>query len=93
MAKFKVYVGDSNYPDLDIERDILEPIGAQVIGLQCRTGQGLAEQAADADVILQQYARISRETIASSSSARPSVAMGSASTSWMSKLLMSTKWR
>jgi D-3-phosphoglycerate dehydrogenase / 2-oxoglutarate reductase len=64
MAKFKVYVSDYDYPDLDIERDILEPIGAQVIGLQCRTGQGLAEQAADADVILQQYARISRETIA-----------------------------
>jgi D-3-phosphoglycerate dehydrogenase / 2-oxoglutarate reductase len=64
MAKFKVYVSDYDYPDLVIERSVLEPIGAEVIGLQCRTGQGLAEQAADADVILQQYARISRETIA-----------------------------
>lgn len=64
MAKFKVYVSDYDYPDLEIERSILNPIGAEVIGLQCRTGQGLAEQAADADVILQQYARIPRETIA-----------------------------
>jgi D-3-phosphoglycerate dehydrogenase len=63
MARYKVYVSDYDYPDLDIERGILEPIGADVIGLQCRTGQGLAERAADADVILQQYARISRETI------------------------------
>ena len=64
MAKFKVYVSDYDYPDLEIERGVLNPIGADVIGLQCRTGQGLAEQAADADAILQQYARIPRETIA-----------------------------
>ena len=48
MAKFKVYVSDYDYPNLDIERSVLEPIGAQVIGLQCKTGEGLAEQAADA---------------------------------------------
>ncbi|WGR96434.1 C-terminal binding protein [Bradyrhizobium sp. ISRA443] len=64
MAKFKVYVSDYDYPDLSIEQAVLGPIGAEVIGLQCRTGEGLAEQAADADAILQQYARISRETIA-----------------------------
>jgi D-3-phosphoglycerate dehydrogenase len=32
--------------------------------LQCKTGQGLAELAADADAILQQYAKIPRDTIA-----------------------------
>jgi D-3-phosphoglycerate dehydrogenase len=58
-----VYVSDYDYPDLDIEKSILEPIGAEVIGLQCKTGEGLAEQAADADAILQQYAKIPRETI------------------------------
>ncbi len=63
MEKFKVYVSDYDYPDLEIEKGILEPIGAQVIGLQCNTGEGLAEQAADADVILQQYAQIGRDTI------------------------------
>ena len=64
MARFKVYVSDYDYPDLAIERAVLEPLGAEVIGLQCRTGEGLAELAADADAILQQYARIGRETIA-----------------------------
>lgn len=63
MAQFKVYVSDYDYPDLAIERSVLEPIGAEVIGLQCRTGEGLAELAADADAILQQYAKIMRPTI------------------------------
>jgi D-3-phosphoglycerate dehydrogenase len=63
-AKFKVYVSDYDYPDLEIERSILEPIGAEVIGLQCKSGKGLAELASDADAILQQYAKIPRETIA-----------------------------
>ena len=49
MPAHKVYVSDYDYPDLAIERSVLEPIGAVVIGLQCRTGEGLAEQAADAD--------------------------------------------
>lgn len=63
MAKFKVYVSDYDYPNLDIEKSILEPIGAEVIGLQCKTGEGLDDLAKDADVILQQYAKIPRETI------------------------------
>jgi D-3-phosphoglycerate dehydrogenase len=63
MAKYKVYISDFDYPDNDIEKSVLVPIGAEVIGLQCKTGEGLAEQAADADAILQQYARIPRETI------------------------------
>ena len=63
MSKFKVYISDFDYPDNEIEREVLEPIDAEVIGLQCKTGKGLAEQAADADAILQQYAKIPRSTI------------------------------
>jgi D-3-phosphoglycerate dehydrogenase len=63
MAKFKVYISDFDYPDNEIEKSVLAPIGAEVIGLQCKTGEGLAEQAADADAILQQYAKIPRDTI------------------------------
>lgn len=63
IPKFKVYVSDYDYPNLDIERSVLEPIGAEVIGLQCKTGVGLAELAKDADAILQQYAKIPRATI------------------------------
>ncbi|ROV59337.1 C-terminal binding protein [Vibrio ponticus] len=61
--KFKVYVSDYDYPNLDIERSVLEPIGAEVIGLKCKTGIGLGELARDADAILQQYAKIPRKTI------------------------------
>ena len=63
MAKFKVYISDYDYPDNEIEKSVLEPIGAEVIGLKCKTGEGLAELAADADAILQQYAKIQRSTI------------------------------
>lgn len=63
-GKFKVYVSDFDYPDLSIEKSVLEPIGAEVIGLSCKTGESLASLAADADAILQQYAKIGRDTIA-----------------------------
>lgn len=63
MAKYKVYISDYDYPDINIEKSILEPIGAEVIGLNCKSGEELAELAQDADVILQQYAKISRATI------------------------------
>lgn len=63
MSKFKVYISDYDYPDNDIEKSVLEPIGAEVIGLKCKTGEGLGELASDADAILQQYAKIPRETI------------------------------
>ena len=63
MPKFKVYISDFDYPDNSIEKSILEPIGAEVIGLKCKTGEGLAELAGDADAILQQYAKILRPTI------------------------------
>ena len=62
-ARFKVYVSDYDYPDLSIEKSVLEPIGADVIGLTCKTGESLAELAGDADAILQQYAKIGRDTI------------------------------
>lgn len=63
MTKFKVYISDYDYPDNSIEKAILEPIGAEVIGLKCKTGDGLAELAGDADAIMQQYAKIMRPTI------------------------------
>ncbi len=63
MSKFKVYISDFDYGDNDVEKSVLEPIGAEVIGLQCKTGEGLAELAKDGDAIIQQYAKIPRETI------------------------------
>lgn len=63
MSKFKVYISDFDYADNEIEKSILEPIGAEVIGLQCKTGENLSQLASDADAILDQYARITRDTI------------------------------
>ncbi|NCB53032.1 MAG: C-terminal binding protein [Clostridia bacterium] len=63
MSKFKVYISDYDYPDISIEKSVLEPIGADVIGLQDKTGETLPDAAADADAVLQQYARIPRSTI------------------------------
>ena len=63
MAKFKVYITDYDYPDNSIEAEILEPIGAEVIGLQCKDGQGIATQAKDADALMVQYAKVFQPTI------------------------------
>ncbi len=63
MNKWKVYVSDYDYPDLSIEKSVLEPIGAEVIGLKDKTGKNLVSLASDADAIMQQYAKIPRETI------------------------------
>lgn len=63
MSPYKVYITDFDYYDNEIEKSILEPIGAQVIGLQCKDGKGVAEQAADADALMVQYANITKETI------------------------------
>jgi len=59
----KVYVTDYDYPDLAIEKSVLEPIGVEVVGLQARSGEGLAQLAHDAVGLLQQYARIDAATI------------------------------
>jgi len=63
MSIFKVYITDFDYPDNSIEKSILEPIGAEVFGLHCKDGKGIAEQANDADALMVQYAKITKETI------------------------------
>lgn len=63
MGNYQVYITDYDYPDNSIERKILAPIGAEVFGLQCRDGKGLAEQAKDADALMVQYAKVPESTI------------------------------
>ena len=63
MARYKVYVSDYDFPDLSIEESILEPIGAEVIGLHFPSGEVLYPIIQDADAILQQYATIDRTLI------------------------------
>ncbi len=63
MSRFKVVITDYDYGDLDVERSILEPVGARVVGLQAKSEEELAEQAADCDAIMNQYARVGAPTI------------------------------
>ncbi|HIC95549.1 TPA: hypothetical protein EYP12_02845 [Candidatus Bipolaricaulota bacterium] len=65
MARYKVIVSDYDYADLEIEREILQRIGAELIPTQCKTEEEVIRVAEDADAILNQYAPISREVIAS----------------------------
>jgi D-3-phosphoglycerate dehydrogenase len=59
----KVYVTDYDYRIWRSKKSIFEPIGAQVIGLQDRSGNNLAEAAVGAHAVLQEYARINATTI------------------------------
>jgi D-3-phosphoglycerate dehydrogenase len=64
MSRFKVVITDYDYGDIAIEREILESIGARVMGLQAKSEEDLLEQARDCDAIMNQYARVGSRTIA-----------------------------
>ncbi len=64
MARLKVVITDFDYGDNEIERSILEPIGASVIGLQAKSEDDLLAEASDCDAIMNQYARVGSKTIA-----------------------------
>ena len=46
MARFKVVITDFDYGDNDIERAILEPVGAEVVALQAKSEDDLARRGA-----------------------------------------------
>jgi D-3-phosphoglycerate dehydrogenase len=64
MAHFKVVITDFDYGDNDVERSILEPIGAEVVALQAKSEEELLADAADCDAIMNQYARVGAKAIA-----------------------------
>jgi len=59
----KVVITDYDYGNLDIERAVLEAIGAHVVGLQAKSEEELAADAVDCDAMMNQYARIGAKTI------------------------------
>ena len=63
LSKFKVLITDYDFGDLAVERSILEPIGAEVIGLQAKHEVDLFGHADDCDAIVNQYARVGAATI------------------------------
>ena len=60
----KVAVTDSNFGDLDIEREVLAPCNVELMEVQCSTEDELIDQIPDADYIISQYAPITARVIA-----------------------------
>lgn len=59
----KVVITDFDFGDIDVERSILEAVGAEVVGLQSKQEEDLFEAARDCAAMINQYARIGRATI------------------------------
>ena len=59
----KFVVTDFQFPHIEAERKIVEDAGGQLVALQCKAEQDLIDRAADADVLLVQWAPITRSVI------------------------------
>jgi D-3-phosphoglycerate dehydrogenase len=58
-------VTDYTFPSLEPERAVLEPLGAQVAGYQCRTEEAVLAAVAGSRVVIAQFAPITRRVLAS----------------------------
>ena len=54
----KVLIADYNYPDVELERRILEDAGLELVEAQCRSEEDVIEAAQGVSALLTQYARI-----------------------------------
>lgn len=59
----KVVITDYDFGDVDIETEILEAVGAEVIALQAKEEKDLFEAASTCSAMINQYARIGQQTI------------------------------
>jgi D-3-phosphoglycerate dehydrogenase len=64
MTRFKVVITDFDYGDNDVERSILEPVGAEITALQAKSEDDLLDHARYCDAMMNQYARVGARTIA-----------------------------
>ena len=64
MPRFKVIITDFDYGDNEIERAILEPIGAEIVALQAKNEDDLLGEMPDCDAVMNQYARVGARAIA-----------------------------
>ncbi|WP_458526004.1 C-terminal binding protein [Onishia taeanensis] len=63
-ARPKVVITDYDFADVELEREILEQAGAEVVALQAKSEQDLLEHAHDCAAMINQYAYIGATTIA-----------------------------
>ena len=59
----KVVITDYSFPSIDIERRLLEPMGAIVEGRQCKTEEDVEKAVAGADVVMTQFAKVGASAI------------------------------
>ena len=59
----KVVITDYDFGDVDVETEILEAAGAEVIALQAKAQEDLFDVAPQCAAMMNQYARIGKETI------------------------------
>lgn len=60
----KVVITDYDFGDVSVEKEILEAAGAEVVALQAKNEKDLSEVAPFCAAMMNQYARIGRDTIA-----------------------------
>lgn len=72
----KVAITDFTFPDLDIERGILEAAGCGVVAGQCKTPEALIDLTADVDAVITQFAPVNAEVVGAMQSAKVIVRYG-----------------
>ena len=60
----RVFVTDWDYPNLDLEKAVLERAGLELVPVQCRTEDDVIRECADADGLLNQYAPLTQRVLA-----------------------------
>ena len=63
MSRYRIVITESEYEDFSAEREVLEPIGCEIVKLNCRDGDVLKEALRDADGVLFQWARMTGPVI------------------------------
>jgi len=72
----KAAITDYSYPDVDIESRVLCPPEVHLDHRQCKTAEALIDLVKDADVVITQFAPITKEVIESMSKARAIIRYG-----------------
>ncbi|MDA0657477.1 MAG: C-terminal binding protein [Planctomycetota bacterium] len=72
----KVVITDFTFPDLAIEQQILQEVGASITSGQCKTPESLLALVADADAVITQFAPVSAHVIDGMQKARVIVRYG-----------------
>lgn len=72
----QVAVTDFTFPDLDLERAVLEPLGCQFVTGQCKSPSELIPLVRDADFVITQFAPVKAEVIAAMQKAKIVVRYG-----------------